>query len=144
MALKNIQSNQYIIISLDGRYIIYKDEKARQRIKKATSHETILKKYTEICNNLLKDSEQLYYNPSFPELQFKWFSEFQDYIIAYDQRDMTKKFPLMKNYIKDIEKTIPQIIAEGQVGFRGTKIKTVEEAYNYVKQHKIFGETEDI
>jgi hypothetical protein len=46
----------------------------------------------------------------------------------------------MKKYIKDVDKSIPNIIDSGRIGVKG---ETLEEVYDFVKRCKIFGETED-
>lgn len=46
----------------------------------------------------------------------------------------------MKQYIKNIEQSLPDIICEGQLGVEGN---TLEEVYNSVKRYGYFEEVED-
>ena len=144
MALKQLKTNNYIIIRIDGTYIIYSDEKNRKAIKKATPPYKVVQKYNEIITQLLNDKERHYYDPGFHTELESWIKEKDSFCDAYTNQDNSQNFPLIKQYIKDIGKGIPKIIHKGKIGFRGAKIETVEDAYNYIKQHKIFGETEDI
>ena len=144
MALKQLKTNKYIIMQIDGTYIIYLDEKNRKAVKKATPHYKVIQKYNEIINQLLNDKEKFYYDPNFHTELENWIKEKDSFCDAYMNQANSKTFPLIRQYIKDAGKAIPKILHTGKIGFRGTKIETVEDAYNYVKQLKIFGETEDI
>jgi hypothetical protein len=46
----------------------------------------------------------------------------------------------MKQYIKNVDKSLPEIVCIGAVGVRGANL---EEVYTYVKQKGYFGEVED-
>ena len=52
-----------------------------------------------------------------------------------------KKYPLIKKYIKDIDNTIPKIIARGRIGI---ETATAEEMYKKIKDAKYFGTEEEI
>lgn len=131
--LKN--NNYYVRLTLTGTYYIYPTKKYREIEKKVPSSETVIQKYVEIIQGLEKDKEALYYLGT-RQLLEDWKNEFN----AYLNRDTSNKFPLMKAYIKDVAKTLPNFIASGTISVRGN---TLADFYEYVKKYKIFGETED-
>ena len=140
MALK-LTNNQYVKLNIDGSYIIYENDSARTTEKTSTNVKTVILKYQEIINKLKSDQERCYYDPSFLNEIQKWEDEYDRYIKAYINKDLTQKFPLIKKHIKDINQTIPKIIQRGVIG---VSANSVEEVYNKIKRYKIFGETEDV
>lgn len=128
-------NGQYIRITLTGDYYIYPTKKQRTTEKKAASPEVVIQKYTEIIRELETDQEALYYLGT-TQLLADWRQEFN----AYLKKDTSCKFPLMKEYIKDVAKTIPNFVSAGRIMVRGN---TLAEVYDYVKKYKVFGETED-
>ena len=140
MALKKLNSNQYIKIELDGTYKIYRTSKERDKEKTAYTTAEVIQKYREIILELLQNKERLYYDPEFNILLQQWEAEFNKYYRASIQGEAAKGFPLMRQHIKNIEKSLPELISIGQVGVEGT---TLEEVYNYVKQCGYFGGVED-
>lgn len=135
MGLLKLKNNYYIRLTLDGTYYVYKSKKERDIEKKATHPEVIKQKYSEIIHELKQDAEGLYYLGTSQLLQ-DWQQEFQ----AYLNKDTSHKFPLMKAYIKDVAKTIRSFVDAGKIRVQGN---TLREVYDYVKQYKVFGETED-
>ena len=140
MALKQKSNNHYIKIDLDGKYTIYESEKARLDEKKATPATKINQKYYEVIKTLNANSEQLYYDPTANQVIEKLEIEHKRYCQNYQAKITSEKYPLMKKYIKDVDKSIPKVVASGKIGVVGS---TLEEVYNFVKKCKIFGETED-
>ena len=140
MALKKLENNQYIKIELDGTFKIYKTQKERTQEKKATSFDYICKKYNLIIRDLRKNTERRYYDPTFNSLIDDWQQEFDTYLRCHSQGLHESKFPLIKQFIKDVEKSLPEIICVGQLGVTGT---TLTEVYDYVKQHSYFSDTAD-
>lgn len=140
MALKKIENNHYIKIELDGTFKIYKTQKDRTQEKKATSFEHVCKKYALIIRDIRKNIERRYYDPTFNNLIDDWQQEFDNYLRCHSQGLHESKFPLIKQFIKDVEKSLPEIICVGQLGVQGT---TLVEVYDYVKQHAYFSDTID-
>lgn len=140
MALKQKANNHYIKIALDGKYTIYESEKARLDEKKVTPATKINQKYYELIATLMTNSEQLYYDPAAKQLVKDLEIEHKRYCQNYHAKITSEKYPLMKKYIKDVDKSIPKVITSGRLGVVGN---TLEEVYNFVKRCKIFGETED-
>lgn len=136
-----LTNNRYLKININGEYTIYESEENRNNIKNSVSVYSILNKYTEVIANLLQDIERRYYDPTFEiEIQ-KWVDEVALYKSCVYSGDTTKKFPLMKKYFKDINKTIPKIIAQGKLGI---KANSLEEMYQKVKNLEIFGSIEEV
>lgn len=54
-----------------------------------------------------------------------------------------KNFPLMSQYIPDIENSLPEIICKGTIGLSNITPITISDVYNYAKKYKIFNDTED-
>lgn len=131
-------NNAYIRIKLDGTYYIYENKKARNLEKKVIKPSEIIKKYDDVLKQL-ESEEGLYYLGT-SEKWKDWLEEFYEYKQCLLHKNYTKTFPLMKEYYKDVDKSIPKIISSGKISVKGN---TIEEVYNYVKEHKIFGETED-
>jgi hypothetical protein len=125
----------YIRLTTDGTYYIYKTKENRELEKKVTSPEEVIKKYHEIIHELEQDKEAVYYLGN-AQLLKDWRTEF----FAYLDYNTANKFPLMKAYIEDIDESIPQFVGSGRISVKGD---TLEEIYEYVKKYKIFGETED-
>ena len=140
MALKQKSSNYYIKIALDGNYTIYDSEKARLDEKKVTPAIKVNQKYYELIKTLSANSEQLYYDPSAKQFVEELEMEHKRYCQNYQAKITSEKYPLMKKYIKDVDKSIPKVITKGKLGVIGS---TLEEVYDFVKRCKIFGETED-
>lgn len=140
MALKIINSNYYIKVTIKGVYYIYESPQARSIEKKATSPIIINNKYKELISNLEADHEQRYYDPKVQQFYTELCLEHSRYLENYFSKITTEKYPLMQKYIKDVNKSIPKIIATGKYKVKGN---TLEEVYNFVKKCKFFGETED-
>jgi hypothetical protein len=66
--------------------------------------------------------------------------EHKKYLRNYTNKITTDKYPLMKKYFKDVDKSIPKIVSKGRIGVFG---ETLEEVYEFIKKYKFFGETED-
>ena len=140
MALKQIISDYYIKIDLAGNFKVYKNKKARDQEKKTASFKDICSKYQLILTSLRQDTERRYYDPEFVQLIAAWQKEYSKYLSCHSQGLRETAFPLMKQYIKNIEKSLPEVICSGAVGVKGN---TLEEVYDYVKQKGYFGEVED-
>lgn len=125
----------YIRLTLTGAYYVYPTKNCRTTEKKVPSSEVVIQKYTEIIQQLENDKEALYYFET-PQLLEDWKNEFN----AYLNQDPSNKFLLMKAYIKNVAKTLPNFIDSGVISVKGD---TLEDIYNYVKKYKIFGDTED-
>ena len=130
-----VNKDYYIRVTIEGSYYIYKNKKERLLEKKAPAREDVLKKYSDILKELQSDVEATYYLGN-TELIEQWKREFE----AYVNYNRSNKFPLMKKYIKDVVKTLPEIVNSGKITVKGN---TLEEVYEYVKKYKIFGDTED-
>jgi hypothetical protein len=61
-------------------------------------------------------------------------------LYCHEQKIAGKGFPLMKQYIKDIERSLPTLLKVGSIGIFE---KDLEAVYNKVKQLGYFGETQD-
>ena len=141
MALKS-STGQYIKLDLSGTYIIYESQSAREAEKIAPSPTLIIAQYQKILESFKQDPERLYYDPKFNEEFNNWREEYNLYMhcysYAYDSSSLN--FSLMQLYFPDIKNSIP-------VRFYGGKVKvfgnTLAEVYDYVKQIKLFGDTED-
>lgn len=125
----------YIRLTLTGAYYVYPTKNYRATEKKVPSSEVVIQKYTEIIQQLENDKEALYYLET-PHLLEDWKNEFN----AYLNHDSSNKFPLMKAYIKSVAKTLPNFIDSGIISVKGD---TLEDIYNYAKEYKLFGDTED-
>lgn len=128
-------NSYYIRLTLNGAYYVYPTKNHREIEKKAPSPKIVCQKYTEVIQALERDREALYYLET-TQLLRDWKTEFQ----AYLRQDTTCKFPLMKTYIKNVAKSLPQYIESGIITVHGA---TLAEVYEYVKKYKVFGETED-
>lgn len=140
MALKKIENGHYIKLELDGTFKIYKNQKERTQEKKATPFERICLKYTAKINSLTRDLERHYYDPTFAKTIAAWRSEFEKYLRMHSQGLKSKDFPLMKQLVKDIEKSLPEIICVGQIGASGN---ILSEVYAEAKNKLWFSEVED-
>lgn len=140
MALKKIENGHYIKFEPDGTFKIYKSQKERTQEKKATPFERICLKYTAKINSLTKDLERHYYDPAFAKTIAAWQMEFEKYLRMHSQGLKSKDFPLMKQLVKDIEKSLPEIICVGQVGVENS---TLPEVYAEAKNKLWFSEVED-
>lgn len=136
-----IKSNSYYLkLEIDGTYYIYASNKARDTEKKVTPPAIISAKYWELLNKLSQNREALHYDPTAQEYLRALEVEHKRYCQNCGKKITTETYPLMKKYIKDVDKSIPNIIDSGRIGVKG---ETLEEVYNFVKRCKIFGETED-
>ena len=140
MALKKVDTNQYIKIELDGSFAIYSLSKERLQEKKATAFEKVVQFYQTTIASLWKNKERIYYDASFKPLVLAWEAEYEQYLLMHRYGQKSKNFPLIKKYIKDIEKTLPEIVCRGQIGVTGT---TLQEIYEEVKRLGLFGQVED-
>jgi hypothetical protein len=140
MALKRVDKNEYIKISLDGTFKIYKTSKERAKEKKANTFEEVIAKYQEILTNIRKDQERLYYDPNFRPLLYQWEAEYEKYLQMHLRGKKCKDFPLMAQYISDVKESLPELICEGQLGVSGD---TLEKVYKSVKDCGYFGDVED-
>ncbi len=68
MALKLTENNYYIKIDIQGNFTVYKTAKDRVAEKKAPSFVEICSKYNSVINNLWRNAERFYYDPTYPEL----------------------------------------------------------------------------
>lgn len=141
MALKIKETNQYLKLELDGSYTLYETEAARKTEKKVTPWRQVLEKYSQILWDLDWDIERRYYDPSYFVEYKAWKEEYLKYRQDIRTQTIGNKYPLMKKYIKDIEKTIPRIVSTGRLAVKG---ETLEEVYNSAKRYGYFGEVEDI
>ena len=141
MALKITKNNYYVKLDINGNFKIYKTAKERASEKMAPNFNDVCSKYSLIIQNFWRDSERFYYDPTLPDLIKAWTAEAVRYQQCYiEGRSSKAKFPLMAQYINNIEKSLPEIISIGQVRVEG---ETLEEVYNYVKQHGYFNDVED-
>lgn len=140
MALKIIDSQRYVRLDLEGHYWVYVDSQSRKNEKKATSPSIVNQKYYELIRNIYADTERWYYDPNSAQLAMNLEAEHKKYLQNLSDGITTGKYPLMKQHIKDVEKSIPNIVNSGQLGVVGT---TLEEVYNFVKKVKFFGDVED-
>lgn len=138
MALK-LKNNRYLKIDLKGNYIVYEDINARKLEQKHTSPEEINAKYWELLEEY-GSAEIQYYDPEAAEMFIAIEEEHKKYLRNYTNKITTDKYPLMKKYFKDVDKSIPKIVSKGRIGVFG---ETLEEVYEFIKKYKFFGETED-
>jgi len=69
MGLIILKNKHYIKVDKDGNYTIYKNKTCRNKLKKAPTHEEILKAYSKKMQELyIVDKERLYYDPSTNDL----------------------------------------------------------------------------
>ena len=109
MALKKCKNNQYIKIDLQGNFIIYTNEEDRLLEKEGTTFKDIKLKYDTIIKNFNQDFERKYYDPEFPKLIRLWETERDRYLRSHNQGLKNKNFPLISQYISDVEKSLPEI-----------------------------------
>ena len=140
MALKRLNSTEYIKINLDGTYRIYKSIKERNQEKKGTAFELIDLKYSSLLEAMRKDKERLYYDPGYSAMLIALETEYEKYACAHRQGKRVTELPLIKQYIKDVEKSLPELVCEGQIGVYGDSLA---EIYENVKRCGLFGEVED-
>ena len=141
MALLIKKNNNYIRLELDGTYYIYASSKDRTAEKKATTPREVNNKYWNLLTKLSLDKEALHYVPNARKYLEDLEAEHKRYCQNCGKKITTEHYPLMKKYIKDVDKTIPNIIDSGRIGVQG---ETLEDVYNFIKKYKVFGETEDI
>lgn len=134
-------NNCYIKLNIDGNYSIYKTKADRSAELKKTNSEAIIKKYEQLLNEATPTEERGYYVPNAYDNYNKINEEFHRYLYNLSINNVTDTYPIMHEYYKTVEKTIPEIVATGKLPF---KANTLEELYNKIKQYKVFGETEDI
>jgi hypothetical protein len=140
MALKELDTNHYIKLDLNGNFKVYKSSRERSQEKKAPTFEKVVTLYRTILVNLKANKERLYYDADFAILVSEWEKEYETYLRAHQYGQKHKNFPLIKKYIKDIEKTLPEIVCTGQIGVDNL---TLEEVYKEVKRRGLFGKVED-
>lgn len=138
MALK-LMNDRYLIIDLQGNYVIYESDNARKLEKKSSSVKEINTKYWELLEEYGSEERQ-YYDPDASKMFIALEEEHKRYLQNYAAKITTEKYPLMKKHIKDVDKSIPKIVTKGRIGVKG---ETLEEVYEFVKRYKFFGDTED-
>lgn len=136
-----IPNNRYVKLSLDGSYIIYESAERRLLNKEAPTIKTVLAKYSEILQKLFNDKEQMYYNPQYIKEIQKWVDESSNYKKSIHEGNTAVKLPLIKKYIKDVNNTIPRIVAAGQIKVSAT---TLEGVYEEIKAREIFGKKDEV
>lgn len=137
-----LPNNRYLkILNINGEYIVYDSIENRNNTKSAPKTVEVLEKYSNIINSLLQDRERQYYDPDFVSEIQAWTDEVALYKKSIATGDTTIRFPLMKKYIKNINKTIPKIVETGQFFIQAESIK---EIYEKIKQYEIFGTAEEV
>lgn len=141
MALK-LPDKSYLVIDKFGNYVIYKNTTARRKYKKAAINVNgIILAYDTALRELYNDESRQYYDKE------SWIKEVEaleqeriDYIQAAINGNHGLNFPIMEKLCPEVKESIPKIITTGRIPLF---CESVEDAYSYVKQNKIFGETED-
>lgn len=138
-----LPDNTYLKLELNGDYIIYKNRAARNAAKK-TSPKTVIAKYVEIIEQVSAEStaEANYYDSSYNKIVLDWLAEFTRYKNNLQKGITTEHFPLMSQYIKTVDKSIPVIIRKGHI--RIPETDSLEEVYNFIKKCEVFGKLDEI
>lgn len=139
-----IDKTKYFKIDINGNYVIYKNRTARNRVKKVTPPEEVLKKYDEILVEI-SSLEYRRYHIDEEDLTKAWIAEAFKYYTHAQAFNTKGKYPLMAQYIPDVDKTIPEIIISGRTGL-ANHVNNLEELYTLIKNSKWFGNStvEDI
>ena len=139
-----LKDNLYFKIELDGHYVIYKNRAARTRSKKmATTPEQVLAKYAEILQSIYSPERNYYdYKNMIKEIN-EWTTEMNKYIDNLQAGVVTDTYPLMAQYVPEVDKTIPEIVERGYLGL-ANRYSTLEEVYQCIKNHEIFGPKDKI
>lgn len=172
MALK-LKSNQYLKIeyvsSNQFKADIYADKRTRDLTKKSTSYVDICNKYEELIEHINADIllafekyaiDNLKIIARFAainklsddarkeiitlqEIKSDLHFEYEQYKAEYaQQKGAQSQFLIMKKYIKDVAKSIPNVKYISRMSIN-TLIDDLPGMYEYVKEHKIFGDTKD-
>ena len=139
MALKT-KENNYIKIELTGHYKIYNTSLARKLEKNKKSSTDIIAKYEELIYLLDVDAERRYYDPSYFDEYNTLIDEYHRYLKDTRDNIIGNKYPIIKKYFREVEKSILGVIESGRIRVKGD---TLTEVYAYVKANQYFGETED-
>ena len=140
MALKTKKNNYYIKIDLEGYYKIYSSPLARKLEKNKKASTNIIAKYEELLYFLDLDAERRYYDPSYFIEYRNLKEEYSKYLSDLKTNTIGNKYPIIKKYFKEVEKSISGVIEAGRIRVKGNNLK---EVYAYVKTKQYFGETED-
>ncbi len=139
-----LKDKTYLKFETDGTFYIYKNKAARNRIKKATSYKVVLAKYEEILLSF-SNGILLYYSPE-DRLNVKnWAAELNKYRQDLSTHNITGHYPLMQQYIEDVDNTIPEIIYSARypkLAADGEYL--LKNIYKLVKERNLFGKQEDI
>jgi hypothetical protein len=143
MALKILDTNQYLKIDLFGNFWVYDSQAIREAEKKAAKFEEVKAAYQKIIKDFHQDKERFYYDATFYKKVLAWEAEYTKYL---DSRFLPSHFrlkldfPLMAKYIPNIKDSVATIQNSGSINITGD---TLEEVYTKVKNSNIFGATED-
>lgn len=160
-----LKDTKYIKLEPDGKVSIYISAEARQRQKIATPSTKIILKYNEILggyqkqlddyinslglnleiiqldrvlyDKLLEDTKLLQILKSLEDISTELYYYESDLSV---NKGAQHEFPIMKKYFPDIEDSIPFLLEGCYVCWDTVNI---DEIYNFVKETKFFGETED-
>ena len=141
MALKQLDTNYYIKLDLDGTFKVYAASEDRNAEKLAPSFTQVSAKYQQIIRSLWADKERLYYEPGFREHIIMWETEYSHYLRMHAQGLKQGNFPLIKQYFDNLEDSLPKLLFRGRVGLRN--VTTLQEAYSQAKYFDYFGDVED-
>ena len=139
MALLLKKNNCYLRIDYNGIYYIYESAKDRLAEKEAPLFSEINNKYWDLLAEWSND-ELVYYDPQAALRYKKLEIEHKRYCQNYYKNKTDEKYPIMQEFIPEINNSIPKIITTGQIGVKGN---TLQEIYSFVKKYKLFEETED-
>jgi hypothetical protein len=142
MALKLTDTMCYLKLDLEGNFRLYKTAQDRALEKAAPSVQEVSHTYATIINKLWGDRERLYYDPTYKQEILAWEAEYDRYqqYCLHKLTDSSPKFPLMRQYIKNVEAPLPSSVLTGQIWVQG---ETLEEVYTFVKQQGYFQNIED-
>lgn len=135
------KTGNYIKINLDGSYLVYNTLNDRKIELKKINSQTIINKYKQLLAKAIPDEERSYYDPEAYKEYNIILDEFHQYMYNLYKNNITETYPIMHQYHKTVEKTIPKVIASGKLPLEA---ESLTEIYNKTKNEHIFGEVEDI
>ena len=133
-----LNNKSYVKFEADGTFYIYKNKTARNSNKKATTSDEVISKYSEIYFSLASKAA------TWAE-STKWKAEFDNYWEHLQALNSEGHYPLMQQYVEDVDKTIPEIISSGELPKLADEAGgSLEKIYELAKKYEIFGKQEDI
>lgn len=140
-----LKNKTYLKFEIDGTFYVYKNKAARNRTKSAKhSSNEVLTKYTGLLMEL-NSAERRRYDPNWVETLSQWETELAKYRKNLQLAITNDDYPLIQQYIENINETIPEIISGGQLPKLAKEADySLDKIYKLAKDYEIFGKKEDI